>query len=195
MPCNHRCFAQVPHVRALHATRMLAVRNVKSVLLCGSQRAGSPSFVPYAAADDSQPSRGQPNSRPRPPLQRQRPGPQRPMDARQRRQRPDRPTPPFRHEPDSQMAQQSSGSPGQLQSASNSQRGLQQQKPEDRVVPVGSPPRQMTAVHFCLQFDTQYGQQIRLVGSHSNLGQLHSHVHMSASAGMAEVKQSMCMCV
>lgn len=174
MLCTHRCDTQLPTFRGSHAPRVQLKRSMRSLLLLGSQRAGSPSFVPHAAADDTQPSRGQPNSKPRPPLQRQRPGPQRPMDAKQRRQRPERQTPPFRHEPESQMAQQGSGSPGQLQSASIPQRGLQQRKPEDRIVSVGSQPRQMTVVHFCLQFDTQYGQRIRLVGSHSNLGQLRS---------------------
>ena len=175
MPCIHRCSSQLPNIRGSHAPRVQLNRSMRPFLLLGSQRAGSPSFVPQAAADDIQPSRGQPNSKPRPPLQRQRPGPQRPMDARQRRQRPERQTPPFRHEPESQTAQQGSRAPGQLQSVSSPQRGLQQRKPEDRGVPVGSPPRQMTAVHFCLQFDTQYGQRIRLVGSHSNLGQLPSY--------------------
>ncbi len=177
-PCTHCCYAQLTHARGFHAMRVQPKRNLKPMLLPGSQRAGSPSFLPHAAADDTQPSRGQPNSRPRPPLQRQRPGPQRPMDTRQRKQRPERQTPPLRHEPDGQMAQQGSGSPGQLPAASSPQRGIQQRKAEDRVAPVGSPPRQMTAVHFCLQFDTQYGQRIRLVGSHSNLGQLQLYCFM-----------------
>ena len=77
-PCTHCCYAQLTHARGFHAMRVQPKRNLKPMLLPGSQRAGSPSFLPHAAADDTQPSRGQPNSRPRPPLQRQRPGPQRP---------------------------------------------------------------------------------------------------------------------
>ena len=173
MPCTHGCYAQLPHMRCLSATRVQAVCKVKPLLLPGSQRAGPLSFVPHAVADDSQPSRAQSSSRARPPLQRQRPGPQRPMDARQRRQRPQRETPPLRHEPHDEDAKQGSKPPAQGQAASNPQRRLQQRKVEDKIAPVGSPPRQMTAVHFCLQFDTQYGQRIRLVGSHDSLGQSH----------------------
>ncbi|CAL8471033.1 g10575 [Coccomyxa elongata] len=33
-----------------------------------------------------------------------------------------------------------------------------------------APTRTPTLVHFCLQYHTNYGQQIRLVGSHENLG-------------------------
>ena len=39
----------------------------------------------------------------------------------------------------------------------------------------------MTAVSFCLQFDTQYGQRMRLVGSHHNLGEGHALFCSAAS--------------
>lgn len=175
MPCVHMGY-HTPSAKwkGVCGFRKQPSRSLKPLLLAGSQRAGSPSFVLHAAAQESQQPRGSPSSRPRPPLQRQRPGPQRPMDARQRQQeqRPQRQTPPFKHEPDAQLrAQKSNGPLPQAQQPNSPQRGLQQRKPEEKIAPLGGPPKQMTAAHFCLQFDTQYGQRIRLVGSHHNLGQ------------------------
>ncbi len=141
-------------------------------LLPGSQKAVPTSFVLHALAEDGQRPRGQQQSRVRPPLQRQRPGPQRPMDGRQRQQqRPQRQTPPFKQDSGSQLQEQQGSSPAdQPQQARGLQRGQQQPGSDSRVASVGGPSQQMTAVSFCLQFDTQYGQRMRLVGSHHNLG-------------------------
>ena len=170
MPCTHSCDLRQSTSTALRASPGLRLRSMKPLGLLGSRRAVPPSFVLHAVAENGQQPRGQQNGRARPPLQRQRPGPQRPMDAKQRQQRPQRQMPPFKQEPDAQpQTQQSSGSAGQAQQPRGLQRGPPQQ--QDRVTPVGAPPKQRTAVHFCLQFDTQYGQRIRLVGSHPNLGE------------------------
>ena len=183
VPQTHRCQAHLPTSWAVGPLHRATARRLKMQLLPGSQKAVPPSFVLHALAEDGQRPRGQQQSRTRPPLQRQRPGPQRPMDGRQRQQqRPQRQTPPFKQDSDSpSQEQQSSGPAAQPQQATGLQRGQQQPGSESRVAPVGGPPQQMTAVSFCIQFDTQYGQRMRLVGSHHNLGESHTVVCALAS--------------
>ena len=183
MPQTHRCHSHLPSSWALNLSHRPAVRSLKMQLLPGSQKAVPPSFVLHALAEDGQRPRIQQQSRTRSPLQRQRPGPQRPMDGRQRQQqRPQRQTPPFKQDSGSQpLEQQSSGPLAQPQQARGLQRGHQEPGSDGRVAPVGSPPQQMTAVSFCLHFDTQYGQRMRLVGSHHNLGGSHALVCAAAS--------------
>ncbi|CAK0782270.1 hypothetical protein CVIRNUC_005612 [Coccomyxa viridis] len=172
VPQTHRCQAHLTSSWALRLLHRPAARSVKMQLLPGSQKAVPTSFVLHALAEDGQRPRGQQQSRVRPPLQRQRPGPQRPMDGRQRQQqRPQRQTPPFKQDSGSQLQEQQGSSPAdQPQQARGLQRGQQQPGSDSRVASVGGPSQQMTAVSFCLQFDTQYGQRMRLVGSHHNLG-------------------------
>ena len=110
---------------------------------------------------------------PRPPLHRQRPGPQRPMDSRQQQQSPGPASAPS----SSSSAQQRPQSyPQQSPTLQRPQRPgqLQQQLVQQRqTVPPAraSLGRQHAVVYFSLQYHTVYGQSIRLVGSHDNLGE------------------------
>lgn len=133
---------------------------------------GSQGAVPSESAAGSPSGRSSGSPRPphgayRPPLQRQRPGPQRPMDSRQA------------------PSQQHSNPP-------HRQQGLASQQPPGRPIdsrilerprhPSGDGlarssgiVKNTTTVNFCLQYHTQYGQRIRLVGSHESLGEQFSH--------------------
>lgn len=110
---------------------------------------------------DPEPRRRQ-YSAPRTPLQRQRPGPQRPMDSRLEQPQ----HPPQQQRPQgSYMAQQRTPTGPQREAAVQ----RVQPQPSDALT-WSSSTRQTTVVHFCLQYHTNYGQRIRLVGSHVNLG-------------------------
>lgn len=128
----------------------------RSIAPCRSQAEGS-SEKEYRRPE---PRRGQ-YSAPRPPLQRQRPGPQRPTDSRQPQQ-------PSRQQ---QMPQETSTSQQRGPPVSQQERDVQRNPTGPSTsVAWSAPTRTPTLVHFCLQYHTNYGQQIRLVGSHENLG-------------------------
>ena len=119
---------------------------------------------------------------PRPPLQRQRPGPQRPMDARQQQQSQG---PAYAPSSSSNAQQRPQSYPQQSTTLQRPQRpGQQQQQSVQQRQP--EPParggfgRQHAVVHFCLQYHTNYGQRIRLVGSHDNLGECMLRLSMQA---------------
>ena len=131
----------------------------RSIAPCRSQAEGS-SENEYRRPE---PRRGQ-YSAPRPPLQRQRPGPQRPMDSRQAQQ----PSP-------QQMPQGTSTSQQRGPPITQQERNVQRNPSAPSTSMAWSAPtRNPTLVNFCLQYHTNYGQQIRLVGSHENLGEDYS---------------------
>lgn len=131
----------------------------RSIAPCRSQAEGS-----------SGGSVGEPGARrrsysaPRPPLQRQRPGPQRPMDSRQAKPQ---------HPSQQQVPQRPSSDQQRVPAAPQQESSVERNQREPGTsVAWNTSSKRPTLVHFCLQYHTSYGQQIRLVGSHENLGML-----------------------
>jgi hypothetical protein len=160
--------------------RQSDVRQRHTMVAIASASSGSRGAGPHANTDSTAKARTagsyQPqNGRARPPLQRQRPGPQRPIDSRQA---PSEQHPHPQQRPQATAIQQqelsSSASP-----AYHSNTALQRPlRPSDSSLLRGSTfPKKTTTVHFCLQYHTQYGQRIRLVGSHEGLGKLLAILH------------------
>ena len=142
----------------------------------GSQRApGHPQSQPQRAISpgDRQDDGRAYNAQPRPPLPRQRPGPQRPLDYRQQSSAVQLQEP----------ASSSQGLSHDSRSVGRPQLGLQQQQQRQQQEPRLQPQRTSysrgTRVHFSLQYHTNYGERIRLVGSHESLG-----VHMPSPSAI-----------
>lgn len=129
----------------------------RSIALCRSQAEGS------SGGEVNEPeARRRSYGGPRPPLQRQRPGPQRPMDSRQAKPQ---------HPSQQQAPQGTSSAQRRAPPMPQEDRSVQRNQTEPSTsLGWSTTAKKPTLVHFCLQYHTSYGQQIRLVGSHENLG-------------------------
>ena len=141
--------------RRRHTVRRIG--SCRSIAPCRSQAEGS------SGGEVSEPkARRRSYGAPRPPLQRQRPGPQRPMDSRQAK--PQQPS-------QQQMPQGASSAQQRVPSMPQENRSVHRNQGEPGTsMGWSTTAKKPTLVHFCLQYHTNYGQQIRLVGSHENLG-------------------------